>query len=49
MMWNLTKDVVAPWMRPELIERVAEMLNYFLSQLVSREAEKERRIETERD
>ncbi len=35
MMWNLTKAIVDPWMRPELVARVAEMLNYFLAQLVS--------------
>jgi len=36
MLHYLSKDIIAPFMRPELIDRLASMLNYFLSQLVGR-------------
>jgi ubiquitin conjugation factor E4 B len=31
---TLAQDIVGPFMRPELIDRMASMLNYFISQLV---------------
>jgi len=33
MLHYLSKDIVAPFLLPELIDRLASMLNYFLDQL----------------
>ena len=34
MLQYLTTEIVEPFMRPELVGRIANMLNYFLEQLV---------------
>lgn len=33
MMHYLTSDITTPFLRPELVDRLASMLNYFLQQL----------------
>lgn len=40
MLAYLTKDIVEPFIRPELIGRIANMLNYFLQQLAGAERTK---------
>ncbi len=32
-MQESTEDVTAPWLLPEMVSRVADMLNYFLDHL----------------
>ena len=33
MMQESTEDITAPWLLPEMVSRVADMLNYFLDHL----------------
>jgi len=33
VMQESTEDVTAPWLLPEMVSRVADMLNYFLDHL----------------